>query len=626
MPVPTEKLFANASQRRIPSLRRFQNVRQKQSPAWRFSIPHFDSDSEFLFRQERQTEALKALKTTLLLASACFLLFIGLGLFNGVSSGSEMIGCLLIALTLTVLFVSLYWLPHPENKIHSIAKLSAALSVADLSCILLIEANPAFYSEIWIGLLPVYFFTYGQMFMTLAESLTFGLLAMIVLPLSGYLIGVEATALMPSIAILLIVNAFGFCTRYQLETQARKLFQERRKAESNSDHKTQFLRQLSHNLCQPLQALSCYSSVLDCALADRPGDSLRQMADKLGSAIDELNNAFNRILDIANLETGQQLPKLEAVDINARLTALENQFAPQAAKHGLKLKVRLRTRPPYFVYSDACILSQSLNNLVDNAIKYTASGWILITAVKVGADRLKLHVCDSGSGIANEFHSDIFKEFFQAPPCRTDSHTCGQGIGLAYVLKAVERLPEHSLDFYSKPNHGSDFHLYLPVAAEQPQRKSLPIDFDNNMAGSFIFIIDHDQAVLDALSEQLIRWGCLVQRARTRTETLAALTDIVRPPDLLITDFYLDGNETTHDIIAAIRADCGPVPALILSAHAVSNEDKAGLPASTQLLQRPAGSAVLMATISNALVETADKRQASVGFKCLSGINEIYDY
>jgi hypothetical protein len=193
MPVPTEKLFANASQRRIPSLRRLQNVRQKQSPAWRFSIPHFDSDSEFLFRQERQTEALKALKTTLLLASACFLLFIALGLFNGGSSGSEMIGCLLIALTLTVLFVSLYWLPHPENKIHSIAKLSAALSVADLSCILLIEANPAFYSEIWIGLLPVYFFTYGQMFMTLAESLTLGLLAMIVLPLSGYRTGIEAT-------------------------------------------------------------------------------------------------------------------------------------------------------------------------------------------------------------------------------------------------------------------------------------------------------------------------------------------------------------------------------------------------------------------------------------------------
>ncbi len=217
--------------------------------------------------------------------------------------------------------------------------------------------------------------------------------------------------------------------------------------------------QLSHNLCQPLQTLGCYSSVLDAAYANKPGDPLQQVAAKLGFAIDEFNAAFNHILDIANLETGKQIPRLAAIDINNLLVKLENQFAPLAANRGLKLNVRLRSRPPYTVYSDACILSQIIGNLIDNAIKYTANGWVVITAVKISGDRLKLHVCDSGIGIADELHDEIFEEFFRCH--RGQTH--GLGIGLSYALKATECLPNHSLQVYSRLHHGSDFQLCLPV-------------------------------------------------------------------------------------------------------------------------------------------------------------------
>ena len=417
MHISTKTLFADASLRLVSSLQpwswRRSGVRPKQNSTPRFMIPHFDADSERLFWKESQSETLSTLKTALLLGSTCFLGFIVLDMINGGLSKSEIIGRLLITLTLAILFVSLHRHPQPESQINRVAKLSAVLSVADLICILLIEDNPGLYTEIWVGLLPVYFFTYGQMFMPIAETLKFGLLAMIALPLSGHLIGVETVALMPSVMILLIVNAFGFCTRYQLEAHARNLFRERRKAESASEDKTLFLRQLSHNLRQPLQALSCYSSVLDVAFADNPSASLKQVVGKLGSAIDELNNAFNHILDIANLETGRQIPQLAAVDINVLLATLESQFSPQAAKRGLKLKVRLCSRPPYTVYSDVSILSQIIGNLIDNAIKYTDSGWVVIGAVRISGDRLKLHVCDNGIGIADDLHEEIFKEFYR---------------------------------------------------------------------------------------------------------------------------------------------------------------------------------------------------------------------
>lgn len=262
------------------------------------------------------------------------------------------------------------------------------------------------------------------------------------------------------VMMLLIANIFSFRARFQLETHARRLFRDCRKAESIAADKTRLLMQLSHNLCQPLQALSCYSSVLDAAFANKQGDPLQQVIAKLGSAIDEFNDTFNHILDIANLETGNQTPQLSAVDINTLLAKLENQFAPQAARRGLKLNVRLRSRPPYAVYSDACILSQIIGNLIDNAIKYTASGWVVITAVKISDDRLKLHVCDSGIGIADELHGEIFEEFFRCH--RGETH--GSGIGLSYALKATERLPKHSLQVYSRLHYGSDFQLCLPVS------------------------------------------------------------------------------------------------------------------------------------------------------------------
>lgn len=461
-------LFANASRRLVSSLRPWpqqsSGEKQKQIPIQRFSIPHFDADSERLFWQERQSETLSTLKTALLLGASCFLAFLALDLFNGGLSSSEIIARVLIALTLVALLAALHRHPQPESRINSFAKLSAALSVIDLCCILLIEGNPVFYAEIWVGLLPVYFFTYGQMFMTIAETLKFGLLAMIALPLSGHLIGVETVALMPSIIILLIVNAFGFCTRCQLETHARNSFRERRKAESASADKTRFLRQLSHNLCQPLQALNCYSSVLDAAFANKPGDPLQPVVAKLGSAIDEFNDTFNHILDIANLEAGKQIPQLTAVNINSLLAKMENQFAPQAERRGLKLNVRLRSRPPYTVYSDANILSQIIGNLIDNAIKYTTNGWVVLTVVKVSDDRLKLHVCDSGIGIADELHGEIFEEFFRCQRGRTDSQAHGLGIGLSYALKATEHLPNHSLRVYSRLHYGSDFQLGLPVS------------------------------------------------------------------------------------------------------------------------------------------------------------------
>lgn len=563
-----------------------------------FTLPHFDIDNERRFWREQQAETLEALKTELPLGAGCLFAFTVMDAINGGWLTGKSVSHLSILLTTLLLFANQYWLPSIKEPADVVAKRCAALLVLNLNGILLTNGNPAFYAHVWIGLLPIYFFIYGQIFMSAFETLTFGLSAMATLSLSASLIGLDTSALMPSITMLLLVNAFGFCSRCQSEIHARRLFQERRIAENKSEDKTLLLRQLSHNLRQPLQALSCYATILDSAAIEQPLEPLQHMLGKLNTTIDNLNNTFNHMLAIANLETGKQIPQPAAVEINNLLFALENQFAPQAAKRGLKLKVHRRTQPPYTVYSDACILSQIVSNLIDNAIKYTDQGWIVIRAVKIGGSRLKLHVCDSGIGIAEELHGEIFKEFFRSHRRETDSASQGLGIGLAYASKAVKHLPGHSLQISSRPQRGSDFQLCLPQADAAGKTSNT---MQLNLCGSFVFIVDTDRQLLAAMTERLSAWGCLVQTATSVSEMLEAFVENLINPDLIITDFYLNGGETAHDIIDAVQTGCGSVPTLIHSIHAIPNINKAKLPGNAQLLRKPANPEVLMSVMAEML-------------------------
>lgn len=565
-----------------------------------FSIPNFDEETERIFWDEHYPVWLTPMKSALMLGGSAFLACILLDIYTGNANFVEALARLPIVLLLFGLLIYLQFGSQTAKQIHNIAKLSAGLSAADLIIVLLIDGKPGAYLETWPGLLPIYFFSYGQMFMSLRATVGFGWITAVAMPLTGFWIGVEMVALIPSMLNLFIVNLFGLCTRCQLEAYSRKSFQEKRKAESSAEDKTRFLHQLSHNLRQPLQAISCYASVLDAASLEQPNHPLQPVIGKMGLVIDELNSAFNHVLDITNLESGKQIPLLSTLDVNVMLAALENQFAPQAAKRGLKFKVCLRSKPPYNVRSDSCILNQIVGNLIDNAIKYTDSGWVVVAAVNVGQNRLKLHICDSGPGIADDMHADIFKEFFRSQRRQTDGPIQGLGIGLSYVAVATNCLPDHQLKVYSRLRHGSDFQLYLPIVGAPPKPSNLapqPYRF----AESFVLVVDDDPEVLNAMVKQLSAWGCLVQQATCVSEILAILADNLRTPDLLITDFYLGNQETAHDVIAAVQADCGPLPTLILSARAIPEQEKARWPKNTFLLRKPAGAVVLMETMSKAM-------------------------
>jgi len=562
----------------------------------------FDNQSEETqFWHECRQETLHTLKVALVLGSVGFMAFMGLDLYSGSLRVDNLPGRSLAVLMLIGLLLRLQFAANPYPEIPRIAKLSAILALSHLLAVFLIENNPQNYAETWTSILPVFFFSYGQMFMTLNESLIFGLTAMLTLPLSGYTVGLEIVELLPSIVLLGLINIFGFCTRWRLENQTRKLFKARRMAEIAATDKIIFLRQIGHNLRQPLQALGCFASVLEAAQAEKPYDGMSHLVSRIAMTIDEVNNTCNRILDIANLELGKQLPLIGNVDINTLLASLEMQYLPLAIKRGVKLKVCLRSKPPYCVQTDASILKQIIGNLLDNAIKFTSSGWILVKVVKIDQKRLKLHIIDSGKGIDSHQQQKIFSDDYHGHRRCHENHIEGYGIGLDFVAKALKQLPHHRLQLYSKPDLGSDFQLYLPIgetATDTLTEAALP---DPRLAGLLIFIVDDDSTVLEALKEYFHNRGCEVETCTSKTDAQLALRDCLRSPDLLITDYYLRNGETAHDIIAVIEAECGQIPTLILSAHAICEQIKSQLSPHIGLLRKPANATMLMAAVSKLL-------------------------
>ena len=540
----------------------------------------FDIETERLFRRERQAMTLSTLKPTLLTVALGVPTYLLLDKLNGGNTGNPLGALLFIGVALG-LCLHLQRCPHPQQLIALSAKLAVAAAIIGLSLQVLLNPEPTAYHRIWTGLLPIYFFIYGQLFMPLAQTVALGWLAMLFLSFSAYAGGISTAELLSSAIILLLVNFMGYCTRYQLESHARRAFLAKRRAEAAAQCKNQFLQQFSHNLRQPLQALSCYASVLEC-LSHSTGGELPTVAAKMGGAIDELNLAFNNILQIANLEAGQQQPILTAVNINAVLTTLRDQFAPLATARNLKLYVRLRQAPPYSIHTDPVILKQVLSNLLDNAIKYTEQGWVVVGTAKISDSCLKLHICDSGIGIGAEHQHDIFQEFYRAQGAQSP----GLGIGLCYVRKAVENLPGHQLDFASRPGRGSDFQLRLPLAApgaaRWPQRKSAA-----NLQGIFVFIIDDDDAAAAVLAQELSCCGCLVQTAASKPAALQLLAENLRPPDLLICDYYLTAADAAADIILDITALYGPLPTIVLTTQSIPDSGLAQWPAHIRQLRKP---------------------------------------
>jgi two-component system, sensor histidine kinase len=305
--------------------------------------------------------------------------------------------------------------------------------------------------------------------------------------------------------------------------------------------KSRFLAAASHDLRQPLQALSLLNRALSANGESDP--DIARIVERQRRAIDSMSSLLNSLLDVSKLDSGHVSAKTVDCAIDEIFGHLRSNFQEQAADKGLVLHV---DQPGLGVHSDPQLLKQLLSNLLSNAIRYTQRGEVRLRAVG-REDRVVIEVADTGIGIPAGDLNRVFDEFYQVErPARRPE---GLGLGLA-IVKRIAALLGSAVTVESDEARGTMFRISLPRASV-PQRRDAPTAASMPRGSGHILIIDDEAAVADATSVLLELEGFSVQVAASEADALACAER--RAPDLIISDYHLRCGTTGVDVVKQLR-------------------------------------------------------------------------
>ena len=227
-------------------------------------------------------------------------------------------------------------------------------------------------------------------------------------------------------------------------------------ARRNAEAKSRFLANVSHELRAPVTAIIGLGRLLTDSSSDRlTGEQERQVELIRGSATDLLT-LVNGLLDLAKAEAGRIEPNWSEVDLRAMFSQLRGTLRPLAPRPDVDFIIDEPAVPA--VRSDEVLLAQVLRNLLINALKFTATGSVRLSARRAGDD-VEFAVADTGTGIPEELHERIFEEFYQVPGSQALAGK-GTGLGLPYARRLAEILGG-TLHVASVPGEGSTFTVRL---------------------------------------------------------------------------------------------------------------------------------------------------------------------
>jgi signal transduction histidine kinase len=332
-----------------------------------------------------------------------------------------------------------------------------------------------------------------------------------------------------------------------------QLREKKDEAERTSQAKSRFLAAASHDLRQPLHALTLFTDALEQQSLTR---SQRQLLKQMSSAVDAMRAQLGALLDISRLDLGETQVQLKPVQLEPLIERAIAVHAPDAHAKGLRLH-HVPTR--LAANTDARLLERMLGNLLANAIRYTERGGVVV-GVRRRGEGLCLQVWDSGVGIETAKIPLIFQEFYQIGNAERDAEK-GLGLGLSIVARLAQLL-EHSIDVRSRPGRGTVFGITLPLAPVVPEAQVCPDEsparcFDLDLTVALLGLPDGAEHTLITL---LTSWGCRVQR-------LAALPDQTvseeGPLDLLMFAASEAAQALRFVALTAAAASTLPPPALI---------------------------------------------------------------
>jgi signal transduction histidine kinase/CheY-like chemotaxis protein len=378
--------------------------------------------------------------------------------------------------------------------------------------------------------------------------------------------------------------------------------------------KTEFISTVSHELRTPLTSVLGFAKIIrrkflelvvpalppEDARIGRGAGQIRENLDIIVAEGERLTELVDDVLDIAKMESGRCEWDMEPVSLAAVAEHAVKAATPLAARKGLALTADVAGQLPP-VLADRDRLVQVLLNLIGNAVKFTASGWVRLSAAAADGE-VRVSVADSGPGIAAKDLETIFEKFKQAGDTLTEKPK-GTGLGLPICRQIVER---HGGRIWaeSAPGKGSVFRFVLPALAGQGAELIDPAAAAPTAGSddSRVLVVDDDAAVRRYLETVLTEGGYAVATARSGAEALKLAASW--KPGCITMDLRMPGMDG-REAIRRLRAEPATrdIPVMVLTVASSRERAASGADA---VLAKPVDEEALLAAVRNLLEGPAE--------------------
>lgn len=323
-----------------------------------------------------------------------------------------------------------------------------------------------------------------------------------------------------------------------LETQRH----ETRRANQANQDKSAFLAAASHDLRQPVHAIMLLGHALRLKTVGHP--EAATLVEQVLAAGKALSDQFNSLMELSRLESGNYALNPGTAPLDDFLHRILQRHREVASSRQLRLDLALDTRlRQASLECDLGLLTRVLDNLLDNALKFSAPGQRILLWARLRQGHLQLAVQDRGQGIAPEAQERIFLPYVQLDnPTRERSR--GIGLGLSIVKEACALL-QAELSLQSRPGRGSCFRISLPAETLRTGHTLAPSPVpprarpSNTLQGKRLLIVEDDPMVAAALSTWASSQGMQVRHHADPRKVPPG-----QAPDLVVCDIRLPGE---HD-------------------------------------------------------------------------------
>ena len=379
-----------------------------------------------------------------------------------------------------------------------------------------------------------------------------------------------------SLALADRINAMKEERTRILQQAGRELEALNRELADSNRLKDEFLATVTHELRTPMNGVIGSLELMQTVKLDV---ELEQYQRTAASSARDMMRMVNDILALTELQAGKLYPRREPFSLRGLVDGLRAQYCPRATDKGLEFVVELEDSLPDTLEGDAAKLAQALGYLLDNAIKFTHQGRVVLRVAAAGplagSMPLRIEVLDSGIGFVTPEGGKLYQRFRQLDGSMTRQYG-GLGIGLAICRQLVELLGG-SLQHQSQPGQGSAFAVTLQLSLPA-QRQATPLSprriggVPQRRPEQCTVLIVEDNAINQLVTRgMLLKLGYRVRTADNGAEALEMLRG--EPIDAVL----LDCQMPVMDGFATCRAlrnlpGCGETPVLAITAHSHSGD------------------------------------------------------